>query len=66
MVVAFALGIGVSAIVGNPLSQEKSPLQASVRGMENDGKLHPAVRTLTMDDDLSGFSARVSANRKAH
>jgi hypothetical protein len=58
LVVAFVLGIGVSTVARNSLSSEKSAVQASAqRG--------PGVRTLTMDDNLPGFSARVSANLKA-
>jgi len=62
LVVAFALGIGVSAVVSNSLLPEKSVVQASARSQETDVKGRASVRALKMDDDLSGFSARVSAN----
>jgi hypothetical protein len=65
LVAAFALGIGVSAVVSNSLLAEKSAVQASAPSQETDVKRRASVRVLKMDDDLSGFSARVSANPQA-
>jgi len=64
LIAAFAFGIGVGAAVRNPASPEQSALQASARNPETDKARRPSVRTLTMDDDLSAFSARVSENQR--
>lgn len=65
LAIAFALGIGISAIVSNSLSPEKSTQQASARTL-NAGAIRGAhTLTLKMDDDLSGFPARQPANREA-
>jgi hypothetical protein len=61
LVVAFALGFGVSAVVSNSPLAEKSAVQASARSLDSDVKRRASVRVLKMDDDLAGFSARVSA-----
>ena len=55
LIAAFVLGIVVSTIAGNSLSPERATAQGSAqRGT--------GIRALTMDKDLSAFSARLSAN----
>jgi hypothetical protein len=65
LVLAFALGFGVSAVVSDSLLPEKSAVQASAPSQGTDVKGRASVRALKMDDDLSGFSARLSANSQA-